>query len=640
MSLVRQLWLSVILILLASSLTNFFISTYFERKNLQEQLYLKNVDDANSLALMLSQGDKQPTDIELLIAAKFDSGYYQRIELINPAGHSIFKREFKERELINVPNFARRIFEFEVAPGVAQVSSGWDRVGTLFLESHTQYVHQALWHRTQAFFLSFIVIALIAGVSGSLVLHFILKPLDMVVEQAHRFSEKRFITLPLPRTKEFGKVVSAMNSLAVHFKKIVEDGNKRLDELRYKSQHDELTGLANCETFERLLDAQLKYRDREGHNVLFMVKIFGVGELSLRLEKYEIDNIIIDFSEALVGFAKSIDSRYTDVRFGRLSGSEFCILLTEAQDITLLSEMLIDAVREFKGRSRNMHELYILHSGVYLSPDETRAALMRRVHALLIQASKERSLAALDRKLTIVAPFNDDIQWRSALNRALTDGVKVLTYPVIKKDGSAIHYQAMMGLELDNDIRKGGYYVHWARHLNMIPEIDIRMIESVLTKLGHEIQAYDYAILLSYDTLADPVAVDSIAQLLKKDPLNARHICLEVRESDASNHFELFKAFTFQLKDTGCKLGLKRVGSSFATLLDLQELGLDYIKVDSAFVYNVSINPSNQNFLQGLCSLAHSLGMDVIADGIASQEDSNTLFEKGFDGVISLMQQF
>ena len=102
----------------------------------------------------------------------------------------------------------------------------------------------------------------------------------------------------------------------------------------------------------------------------------------------------------------------------------------------------------------------------------------------------------------------------------------------------------------------------------------------------------------------------------------------------------MFKAFTFQLKDTGCKLGLKRVGSSFATLLDLQELGLDYIKVDSAFVYNVSINPSNQNFLQGLCSLAHSLGMDVIADGIASQEDSNTLFEKGFDGVISLMQQF
>ena len=86
MSLVRQLWLSVILILLASSLTNFFISTYFERKNLQEQLYLKNVDDVNSLALMLSQDDKQLTDIELLIAATFDAGHYQRIELIDPAG--------------------------------------------------------------------------------------------------------------------------------------------------------------------------------------------------------------------------------------------------------------------------------------------------------------------------------------------------------------------------------------------------------------------------------------------------------------------------------------------------------------------------------------------------------------------------
>ncbi len=640
MSLVRQLWLSVILILLASSLTNFVISTYFERKNLQEQLYLKNVDDVNSLAMMLSQDDRQLTDIQLLISATFDAGHYQRIELINPEGISVFLREFKGEMESDIPALAKDFFSFQVKPGIAQVSSGWNRIGTLYLESHSHYLHEALWHRTQAFFLSFIVISLIAGAIGSFVLHFLLKPLEMVVEQAHRFSEKRFMMLPVPRTAEFAKVITAMNSLAQRFKSIIEDGNKRLDELRYKSQHDDLTGLANCEAFETLLDAQLKYRDREGHNVLFMVKIFGMNEISLRLDKQKVDKIIVDFAHVIQDFTKQIEGRYTDVRFGRLSGSEFAILLTEAEDIQQLSDILVDVVRTFKGRSRDLYDLYVLHAGVYLAPDESRTTLMRRVQSLLIEASKERALALIDNKLTIVAPYNDDIQWRKALNAALNDNIHSVTFPVVKKDGSAIHYQALMGLELDNEVRKGGYFVHWARKLDMIPQIDFKMIEFILNKIEQESSAYDYAILLSYETMVSEPSLQRISQLLTEHSAAAQHICLEVRESVASANFELFRHFTLTLKATGCKIGLKRVGDSFSTLLDLQELGLDYIKIDSAFVFNVAINASNQNFLRGLCSLAHSLGIVVIADGVTSKEDADSLYENGFDGIISLMQQF
>jgi EAL domain-containing protein (putative c-di-GMP-specific phosphodiesterase class I)/GGDEF domain-containing protein len=462
----------------------------------------------------------------------------------------------------------------------------------------------------------------------------------MVVEQAHRFSEKRFMMLPVPRTVEFAKVVTAMNSLANRFKSIIEDGNKRLDELRYKSQHDDLTGMPNNGAFESLLDAQLKYRDSEGHNVLFMVKIFGMNEISLRLDKQKVNNIIIDFARVLEDFTKQIEGRYTDVRFGRLSGSEFSILLTEAEDIKQLSDILVDVLRTFKGRSRELFDLYVLHAGVYLAPYESRSALMRRVNTLLIQASKERALALLDNKLTIDAPYSDEIEWRNALNRALKDSVQSVTFPVVRKDGSAIHYQALMGLELDNEVRKAGYFVHWARKLDMLPQIDLRMIEFIIAKLEQEEYVYDYAVLLSYETMACEITLQRICQILTEHGETAKHLCLEVRESVASGNFELFRHFTQTLKETGCKVGLKRVGDSFSTLLDLQELGLDYIKIDSAFVFNVSMNVSNQNFLRGLCSLAHSLGIVVIADGVTSREDADALYDHGFDGIISLMQQF
>ena len=85
-------------------------------------------------------------------------------------------------------------------------------------------------------------------------------------------------------------------------------------------------------------------------------------------------------------------------------------------------------------------------------------------------------------------------------------------------------------------------------------------------------------------------------------------------------------------------LGLKRVGESFSQVSNVHEFGLDYIKVDSAYVYDVKNNQANQIYLRGLSDLAHSLGMKVYADGVLTESDEEVLFSLGFDGVIRIQQ--
>ena len=82
-------------------------------------------------------------------------------------------------------------------------------------------------------------------------------------------------------------------------------------------------------------------------------------------------------------------------------------------------------------------------------------------------------------------------------------------------------------------------------------------------------------------------------------------------------------------------MGLKRVGESFSQLLNVQEMGLDYVKIDSAFMSDIDYNPANHAFIRGFCSLAHTFGIKVYADGVKRSDYQELFIELGIDGVVS-----
>ncbi|MBK7414002.1 MAG: hypothetical protein IPJ38_01675 [Dechloromonas sp.] len=86
MSLFRQLWLAVIASTLIAFTGSLLVSMVTARQYLEQQLAIKNNDNAASLALSMSQLAKDPITIELQVAAVFDSGQYASVQVIDPEG--------------------------------------------------------------------------------------------------------------------------------------------------------------------------------------------------------------------------------------------------------------------------------------------------------------------------------------------------------------------------------------------------------------------------------------------------------------------------------------------------------------------------------------------------------------------------
>ena len=144
MSLMRQIGLllaAVVLLALAGAVG---VNLHAARDTLQTQLKVKNSDNAQSLALALSQQRGDAALMELLLSAQFDTGFYRRIRLVRVDGSTAFERVGDAQAQRAPPWFATRL-PIASPPGVAQVSDGWRALGQVEVVSHVAYAHDELW---------------------------------------------------------------------------------------------------------------------------------------------------------------------------------------------------------------------------------------------------------------------------------------------------------------------------------------------------------------------------------------------------------------------------------------------------------------------------------------------------------------
>ena len=640
MSLIKELWLALIVVLLLCFSCSLVISVYSAQSLFEEQLYLKNIDNANSLAMTLSQEEKNDINLDLYMAAVFDNGHYKRIELFDPDGYTMVELKYDDSfEKTTTPPWFKSLVPIEVDAGVSQVSDGWSQYGTLYVESHTEYAQDALWRTAKTLFISFLIVALICGIAMTLLLKWILNPLKGVEEQARAMGDKRFMKLALPRTTELATVVAAMNQLVDRFKAIIQEGNKRLDELRYRTQHDELTGLANREYFFTMLDGQLNFRDTDGHNALFLFRLVDLMGINNTLGRLDTDELMKKLATTLVTFLENNEGRFTDSRVARLNGSDFAILVTEAEDLKELSEQLLNAHLALSKEYEERVKVVIVHSAVYLQGNESRPQVMIKLDKLMHTALESGDTCAeVDAHRFVESPFKTQEQWYSAITKALDGDIMLLEFPVVDKKSNIVHMQALNGLKLDGQVCKAGYFAHKARVLNLLPRIDTAFVRHISQRIDEENGHLGHAILLSIETIRDKQAVSDIRKVLLQNQKRAELYWFEVRESSVIAYPEEFQYFCQQMHDLGCHLGLKRVGDGFSKIQNIESLGLDYMKVDSAFVHNIAKNATNQGFIRGLCGMGHSVGMKVYADGANSPKDVDILFELGIDGVVSKLE--
>ncbi|MDR0563973.1 MAG: EAL domain-containing protein [Azoarcus sp.] len=320
---------------------------------------------------------------------------------------------------------------------------------------------------------------------------------------------------------------------------------------------------------------------------------------------------------------------------GRLNGSDLALLAPTDADFEFSPWAATVAARihAVANEHANASMLALAIAAIPYSRNDAIATILSRIDTALAQAELEgvRGLKIEDLQ-DDARPARTQEQWRTLLVNALEKNeLQPSLYPVHTLQGQAIHNEMTFDLSTDGTLLKTGDFLPWATRLGLISRIDFAAVQIALARIRKGEKAI--AVTILGHSLQDGRFVTELMTLLRANPDEVEHLWMEVPEESAALNSDAFHAFCLAIKPFASKVGIKHAGPRFSALGDLHDLGLDYLKVDTSLLRDIDQNKDNQSIVRSLAMLAHTLGFIVIAEGVDRPEQQAVLANLGFDGL-------
>lgn len=344
--------------------------------------------------------------------------------------------------------------------------------------------------------------------------------------------------------------------------------------------------------------------------------------------------------EAILGVADRMRAimRTTD-GLARYSGGKFALVLDscgmdhlEPAAQRFLSEVASRPIDTSAGRV-----CVELHIGAVCGPRHARNPQM------LLQNAEEALLTA---RQSGSAPYHiydpaqarDDARIRMARTRdlivsALEDRrVDIALEPIVDaRTGQVAFYEALMRLRLANgDIVSPGAIVPVAERLGLIERLDQRVLELAIQRLAAD-PALCVTVNMSGATLEAAGSILKLAGAVMGHANLASRLTIELTETCVIEDIEKTRRLVQEIKGLGIRVAMDDFGSGHTSFRNLRSLDIDLLKIDGAFVQNLSRSSDDRFFVRTLVQLAQHLGIPTVAEWVGDRETAALLAEWGVD---------
>jgi len=631
MSLVKKLWLAVVLIISLIFMTSFVINMMTNIRYLQEQLQIKNNDNAVSLALSISQMEKDPVAIDLMLSAQFDNGHYEFIRLREPSGNLLLEKVGAPRKT-NVPNWFKQYFQITATPGIARIQDGWTQYGTLNIASTTDFAYSELWNGTLWGLFWSLIVAIISGFVGSYLLKRIMRPFDEMVEMTEAIGDKNFITIKEPKAYEFKSLAKAMNRLSLRIKIMLQDQSKLLDQMRIDANFDAPTGLMNGRYFSGSAVTHITNQEDFIEGMLILIHINKLAAVNAALGNNETNKVLKQMGVALQDFCNQTSSLIA----GRVTGSDFAVLSNKKLNGEATANKIQNLLKNAADLNHKIQDFNFCSTFCKITEAEQLGDLNTLIEAMTTKnkSTKAGYIRAFSEEDIAQYDANSETEWKNKLSDAISNKrLKLAAYPVRGIDGEVIHNETPARLQLteNGQWRPAGEFISWAVQLDLIVELDVLALEKAITML--EQNGTPIGLNLSASAICNPAYLKALKKVLKKHADVTENLWLEVPEYGVFNNLAQFKKFRSLIKPFNCKIGVEHVGAEISQLAELHGLDIDYIKIDASIIRDIDKNAGNQAFLKGICLIAHSIDMIAIAEGVQTKQEIASLKEQDIDAM-------
>lgn len=411
---------------------------------------------------------------------------------------------------------------------------------------------------------------------------------------------------------------------------------KARHEMQRLSVRDPLTGLPNRLVFEDELERAVASADADKRRLtVLLINLDAFKPVNDSFGHGVGDEVLREVGRRLSSLA-----RQSDV-VARVGGDEFVMLLTGDSDrnvAALVAERVKAALSQaFHAADRDVNLSCSI--GIVMYPDEGPFnRLMAHAHAAVDAAKRAGGGLCYFYEPAMAHDGKAQIELRHDLRRALEQGGLGLALhyqPKIDgKTGTTTGVEALLRWEHPQlGMISPVVFIPIAERSGLISALGQWVIDEALQQVkrweGEGLHTR-VAINLSMVQLRQSDLVERIAAALERHGVNPSLVTFEVTESAAMEDTEGSMRTFDRLAGLGLQLSVDDFGTGYSSLSMLRKLPAGQLKIDRSFVKDLP-DPDAKAIVVAVVSLAHALGLSVVAEGVETQEQERILLEVGCD---------
>jgi diguanylate cyclase (GGDEF)-like protein/PAS domain S-box-containing protein len=409
--------------------------------------------------------------------------------------------------------------------------------------------------------------------------------------------------------------------------------------LQHQANHDALTGLPNRNFFYETLRKTIALSSQQGWKVAVMfIDLDHFKNVNDTLGHAIGDELLIQFSNRLMTCVRMRDT------VGRLGGDEFGLILVMEQGhqgAALVAAKIRDALHppfDLQG-----YEVIMTASiGVTIHPDDGSDpdALIKYADTAMYQAKH----AGRNTYRFFTAQMNVDVLQRQDLEGALRKAIEREEFELHYQPKVSLNTGAVVGLEAllrwnrpDHGLVAPALFIPVLEESGLIVRVGSWVIAAACRQIGEwqlgEVGPVQVSVNVAGRQFIEGDLEGDVVRALADNHLPAGLLELELTETSLMLNTERTIRCLHNLRERGVKVSIDDFGTGYSSLAYLRRFPIDKLKIDIAFIRDVTSNPDDAAIVQAIITMAHNLNLVVIAEGVETPAQQSYLLRHHCDQI-------
>ncbi|WP_345986097.1 EAL domain-containing protein [Sulfurimonas sp. HSL-1656] len=418
--------------------------------------------------------------------------------------------------------------------------------------------------------------------------------------------------------------------------------NRRTFQLRKMATQDGLTGLMNRQAFEQVLTKMMQQTSEEtpGHVLCF-----------IDLDQFKIVNDTcghVAGDELLRQIAMLLKEGMGEHDIvARLGGDEFAIIYADAtpESAEKQAQRLLQRIGAFRFLWEG--KMFRIGASIGMVAVEkgccTLSVLLARADTACYAAKEQgrNRIHIATEDDSVIRLRHEQMQWIGRIELALEEErFALFVQPIValSDPGAVVHYEVLLRMRsFENKLLAPMAFIPAAERFGKMVDMDRWVIETLFASF------YDvrrqlrknvrFNINLSGLSLNDETMAGFIQECFEQYAVPYEAITFEVTETAAIGNIKSAKAFIEHFRLLGCRFALDDFGCGLSSFAYLQNLPVDYLKIDGSFVMDIDSNEVNLAMVDAINKIGHVMGIKTVCECVENASVMETLISIGVDFV-------